>query len=245
MNLFQNITSESVTVSKPNMGGGYIAESGVDTYTIDAAYITPTKTGGVMFNLILKNDKVTVKFTGRQAFFIMRKDEVQGMLNYKSDPSKIYFGYRLIDELSLVVAGKHLHKLREPVAKYIPMYNFDERAEVPTKVMSFEELRGGRVTVGMVKVIADKTKWDRETSTNVAIGGTHAFNEAKVFFHASTGFSAYEQATGVQEGAELYKDVWAKHYTGKTIDRSTGASKSAGGASSTGSAAPSSISISR
>lgn len=127
-----------------------------------------------------------------------------------------------------------LNEEGDVVKKKIPLYDFKQTKEVPTKVPVIVPLIGKVIKVGLLHVVEDVAAKDSngrnmyKNNKPVPSGKTREVNEVNFYFDTE-GFSANEIIAQADEPESI--DTWLDGYAGKVIDRSQGGTggKSNGG----------------
>ena len=138
-------------------GGGFTKNTGVYDMIVDTAYMGKSAKGAVSVNLILKSAVTGDNTTFRQTLWVASGDK-KGNKNYyvdKNNKKRLLPGMAQADHISHICTGKPLATLT-PEEKTIKLYDFDKKAEMPTKVAALTEMHGCKIKVGVHKVRANK-----------------------------------------------------------------------------------------
>jgi hypothetical protein len=138
-------------------GGGFTKDTGVYDMIVDTAYMGKSASGAVSVNLILKSAKPGDNTTFRQTLWVASGDK-KGNKNYyvdKNNKKRLLPGMAQADHISHICTEKPLATLT-PEEKTIKLYDFDKKAEMPTKVAALTEMHGAKMKVGVHKVRANK-----------------------------------------------------------------------------------------
>lgn len=217
MSLLKNLTSDAgITAEKDSVGGGSrILESGLQLATVTLAYVTTSSGGAVGLVIGLKTDAGELRST-----VYMTSGTAKGAKNfYEKDGEKFYLpGYLLANSLCLLTVGKEISEL-ETEQKLVNIYNYDAKAEVPTKVDMLMDLLGQKIYAGILKQTVDKNKKNETTGKYEPTGETREENEIDKFFRAKDKLTTAEIRAKVTEA--VFADTWAEKHTGQTRDKST------------------------
>lgn len=193
-------------------GGGFLVESGADTYNIDLAFVGKSADGASFMTLHLGKGKTNIRET---IYFTTRT----GLTYFEKDGNKQNLpNFSLINSLTNVTLGKQLHEL-DTEQKMVKLYNFEQKKEIPTVVEMVSELMGQSVTVGVLKSIVDKTAKDGN-GKYVPTGETKEINEIDKFFRASDGLTSTEIKSGIKEA--VFLPAWKEKNTGVTRNKAKG-----------------------
>ena len=138
-------------------GGGFTKNTGVYDMIVDTAYMGKSAKGAVSVNLILKSAQSGDNTTFRQTLWVASGD-AKGNKNYyvdKNNKKRLLPGMAQADHISHICTGKPLASLT-PEEKTIKLYDFDKKAEMPTKVAALTEMHGTKIKVGVHKIRANK-----------------------------------------------------------------------------------------
>lgn len=219
--------SDDVQDEVDQLGGGGVLDTALYDMTIEMAYLTKSKGGAHAINLQFKTDD---KKYLRSTIYITNKE---GKPYYEKDGKKNYLpGFLLATNLCLLTIKKEIADIA-PEEKVIPIYDYDAKKELPTKMPVLVDLIGQRVTAGVIKEIVDKTK---DTGTTDAAGNkvyaptgeTREQNEIDKFFRISDGFTVPE--IRAKEPEAKFKKAWGDKHTGVTRNKSKGVTAGAAGA---------------
>lgn len=153
-NLFGNLnTNANIEKEKDTLGGGGVLDSNIYLATIDQAYFTQAQSGakGVVMKFSLDKDGVKVPFT--TTFWVTNRN---GQNYYEYDGKTAYLmGYNQANSIARHLGGADLGSL--PVeSRTLPVYNFEQRKEVPTAVQAFPSLFGKQLSLGLLKTRENK-----------------------------------------------------------------------------------------
>lgn len=223
--MFDNLKSDdSIQQEKDTLGGGGVLDSGLYDLDIDHAYVSKSTGGAMALNIKLSNKQ------GQRvsAQLWMTSGTAKGCKNYYEgkDGQKSYLpGFLLANALCLLTVGKEISQL-VPEEKVIPIYNYDEKKELPTKVNAVVDLFGKSITAGVLKELVDKNKDTGTVDGNgkkvyAASGETREQNEIDKFFRAKDGMTVAEIRGGAT--APEFKTAWAEKNTGVVRNKAKGA----------------------
>lgn len=223
--MFENLTTnDEIQQEKDTLGGGGVLESGLYDLTVDHAYVSKSTGGAMALNVKLSN-KQGQRVTS-QLWMTSGKDK--GYKNYyegKNGTKSYLPGFLLANALCLLTVGKEISQL-SPEEKVIPLWDFDAKKELPTKVNVVVELTGKTITAGVLKEVVDKTKDTGNVDSNgkkvyAPTGETREQNEIDKFFRAKDGLTVAEIKAGVTEAT--FKTSWAEKNTGAVRNKAKGA----------------------
>ena len=209
-----NVTEEAASDS---LGGVFMVDSGVYNFIIEVAYLNKSSGGAVALNMHLKDGNTML----RQTVYITSGDKKGNKPTYtdkKTGEEKYLPGRNQINELCKIVTGnpKGIDGLSDPEEKIIKLYNFDARKEVDTKVEMVMDLVGQPVTLGIQKIIENKSV-KNDSGAYVKTNDKREINEIAKIFRAADGLSMAEIDKGATES--LFKADWAKKNTGVSRDK--------------------------
>jgi hypothetical protein len=213
-NPFGNLGTDGLEEARDSLGGGGALESGLYTGKIKLAY-AGASSGGARFLAIV------VDVNGRDYRETLYVTNKAGENYYTRGDKKIPLpGFTTANDIALLSTGQPLgaQDIQEKVAE---IYNFDERKEIPTKVQAVTSIMGKSITLGILKVIEDKTKKNETTGTYEPTGETRDVNVIDKVFHTDTGKTVSEFTTKAEKAE--FKDRWAEKHTGKTQNKAKGA----------------------
>lgn len=230
MSLLASLTTQDdIAAEKDTLGGGSrIRESGIYKFAVALAYLQKSKEdankgGALGLFLVLKDQAGEYKPT---IYLTSGKDK--GCKNYYEDKDgkKNYLpGFNLGNSLALLTTGKEISQL-DTEDKVVNIYNYDAKADVPTKVACVTEIMGKEIYAAVLKRITDKNVKDA-SGAYVPSGETREENEIDKFFCAIDGFDKLTSAEikAKRGGAELPEKTfyaqWQEKNAGKVIDKST------------------------
>jgi len=220
MSLLKNLISDaSIANEKDSVGGGGVLESGLYPATVTLVYVT--KSAGGATGLVL-HAKTSQGRDIRQTLW-MTSGTAKGAKNYyEKDGQKNYLpGFIAANALALLATGKEISDL-DTETKVVNVYNYDAKAEVPTKVEVPVDLMGKEIIIGLMKQTVDKTA-KNEAGEYLPTGETRDENEIDKFFRASDKMTTAEVRAAANE--PVFYSTWESKYAGVVRIK---ASKSAG-----------------
>lgn len=218
MSSLKNLTTDdSIADETDRIGGGGVLDSGLYLTDITLAYVGKSQGGAQSLNLAGKtSDGRDLKST-----LWMTSGDAKGNANFYTDKNgaKNYLpGFLLAQSLALLTVGKELADLDTEI-KVVSLYDYDAKAEVPTKVEMITELLGKQILVGVIKQVVDKNvKTDKGY---VPSGDTREENEIDKFFRASDRMTTAEIRAKAETAA--FADAWSEKNTGKVRNKAKGA----------------------
>ena len=227
-------TDSSITEEKDSVGSSGPLDSGLYTATIALAYVT--KSAGGAMGLVL-NLKTEAGREIRQTLWMTSGTAKGGKNYYEKDGVKNYLpGFLLAQSLSLLAAGKEVSDL-DTEEKVVKLYDYEAKAEVPTKVQMVMELLDKPILVGVIKQIVDKNIKDGQ-GNYVPSGETREENEIDKFFRASDKKTTAEIRAKLEEADFI--NVWTAKHTAEFVKnkaKGAGAAGTAGAPKAAGAAA--------
>jgi hypothetical protein len=216
-NPFGNLTTSGLEESKDVLGGGsYLKDSGVYDGIIKLAFAGKSDSGArsltVHIDIDGKEYRETLYVTSREG---------KHYYHPKGDTSKKspLPGFTTANDLALLSTGLSLgdQTIEEKVVK---LYDFDTKAEVPTKVEMLTEMIGKPIKLGIVRSVVDKNVKDA-SGNYVPSGETKEENTIDKVFHAETGKTVAEFTAKIETAEFLGK--WDEKNTGVTRQKAKGA----------------------
>lgn len=217
-------TDASIAEEKDSVGGGGPLDSGLYNATVSMAYLTKSQGGALGMVLTLKTEDGK---DIRQTLW-MTSGTAKGAKNYYEDKNgaKQYLpGFNHANSLALLTCGKEISQL-DTETKVVNVYSAEAKSEVPTKVEVPMDLLGKEIIVGLIRQTVDKTKKNDATGIYEATGETRDENEIDKLFRARDRMTTAE--IRAQAETATFIDTWDAKFTGKTRDKSKGASGTAG-----------------
>lgn len=225
--MFENLGMDNdIQQEKDVLGGSRTLETAIYDFEIKMAYVTVSKGGAKAVNLTLET---ATKQTLRSTIYITNKEGKNFYVD-KQNQKNYLPGFSLINNLAALTAEKFLQNIT-PEDKVIPIYDFDQKKELPTKVPVLVELLGKRVSAAVFKEVVDKTA--KQTDGSYApTGETREQNEIDKFFHIDSGLTVAELTAKATEAK--FKQLWADKNTGVTREKAKGAKAGTPGAVAAG-----------
>lgn len=221
MSLLKNLkTDTTIAGEKDVLGGGGVFDSGYYRFTVSMAYLQES-TGGALGLFLTLKDKATGKDLRSTQYLTGGRDK--GQKNYYEDKQgeKQYLpGFLIGNSLALLTTGKEISDL-DTEEKVVSIYNFDSKAEVPTKVPVLIDLIGKDINAGIIRQTVNK-KVKGDGGVYVTTADTRDENEIDKFFCARDGFEHYTTAEikAKAEKPEFYT-AWTEKNAGKTRDKTS------------------------
>lgn len=229
MSLKNLSTDSSIADEKDSVGGGGVLASGLYPSKVTLAYMTKAASEAVG---IVIHAKTSEGRDIRSTQWVTSGKAKGGKNFYEKDGQKHYLpGFLLCQSLALLTVGKELSELDDPEEKVVNLYNFDAKAEVPTKVQVLTELIGKEVLIGLIKQTVDKNV--KTEAGYVPSGETRDENEIDKFFRASDRKTTAEIRAQAPEA--VFVDTWNEKWAGQVRNKAT---KTAGTAGAPKAAAP-------
>lgn len=215
-NPFGSLNTEGMEEARDVLGGGGAFESGVYTGIIKLAYAGESKGGANSLT-------VHVDINGREyrETLYVTSGTAKGCKNYYEKGGKKYPmpGYTTANDIALLSTGVSLNEqdFEECVVK---LYDYDAKAEVPTKVLAAKSLHGKEITLGLLKQTVDKTKLNEATNEYEPTGETRDENIIDKVFHTESGRTVSEFLKNTEQAE--FQSKWSDKNTGQTRDRTSG-----------------------
>ncbi len=216
-------TDVKVADEKDSIGGGsHIFESGLVPFEVTMAYIKKSDGGALGLFLTMNSDD---GHEMRTTFYMTSGDD-KGNKNYYTNPKdNLNYplpGFSQANSLAMLTTGKEISDL-DTEEKLIKLYNFEAKAEVPTKVAAVMELIGTKIVAGVIKQTVDKTKKNDATGKYESTGETRDENEIDKFFCAKDEYLNMTTAEikAKAEKAEFFQ-TWSDKHTGVTKVKAKG-----------------------
>lgn len=230
MSLLANLNTDSnIADEKDSVGGSRVRDSALYPMNISLAYLTKSAGGALALNLLLADDDGDV----RQQLWITNKKGENFYIDKKGDKQYLP-GFNMANSLCLLTLGKEISQL-ETEEKVVNLYNFEAKADVPTKVDMITDLLKQDILVGLVKQTVDKTVKNEQTGEYLPTGETREENEVDKFFRAADRMTSSEIRAQATEA--VFADTWDKKWTGVVKNKAKGATGTAGAPKVPGAAA--------
>lgn len=240
MSLLKNLkTDSSIAGEKDVLGGSGVFDSGLYGLTVTMAYLQESSGGALALNLSLKDDASGRELKSQQ-YVTGGRDKGQKNYYEKNGEKHYLPGFLIANSLALLTTGKELSDL-DTEEKVVNIYNFEAKAEVPTKVPVVMDLINTKIFAGIIRQTVNK-KVKQDDGSYLETNDTRDENEIDKFFCARDNFLHMTTAEikAKAEKAEFYT-AWGEKNTGKTRDRTkkveggkAGAPAKAGGSGTAG-----------
>jgi len=253
MNMLANLKIDDNIVLEQEQdrvgGGNRTLDSDIYGFVVDAAYLGASKGGAASVSFILKDKKTGDLFkptiyvtSGRDKGckpYFTKRDESTGKETHTPLP-----GFLIANSIAELTTGVPLADQPQE-EKVVKIYDFEAKAEKPTKVQMLVDLIGKEIHLGVIRQTVDKNK-DNGSGVYVPTGETRDENEVDKVFCAREGFEFMTQTeikakrAGDDTIEAVFHKTWLEANKGKTRNKAKGASGAAGGvAKSAGGAASS------
>lgn len=213
-NVFSKTQKSDAVRGKDTIYQSYLA-SGVYDMTVQAMYIKPTSSDGIMVNLagmILNQEKSF-------SFYMMDKDG-KNYFETKDGKKVIFAGYSTVEDIIHVVCGTSLEEA-EVQSKLVNIYSKEAQKKIPTPMDVFVDVSGK--TISLAITATKKPKQALVNGVYVDTDEDVTVNEVvKVF--TSDGETTNEYNTRMQENPDepanpVFKNLWLEKYEGKLLDK--------------------------
>jgi hypothetical protein len=218
MGLFDNIKNQDVEIKEAkDVLGGSRGPLDTDLYDfiIKMAYIDYAKSGAMSVVLQMETEEgqrlnVTEWVTsgdakGNKNYYVDRKGDNQFLP-----------GYININDICLVTNECNLEDM-DAEEKVINVWDFTQRAEVPTQKHVLVDLLNQKVTLGVFNELVDKTAHNDATGEYEPTGETRNQNVINKVFHPEYGITVGEARMGAKEPD--FRDRWVEKNKGQVFDR--------------------------
>lgn len=234
-----NTSAGAKTEDNDSLGGSRLLDTGIADMAIKMFYAITARSGAAGVVVIFEDDK---KRTLQITEYISSGDE-KGNKNFyvdkESGEEKLLPGYVKIDGLCMLANQKELDA-QVWEEKLVPIYNFDAKTDVNTKVFVATSMLGCKVKLGVHKVNENKTKKNDATGKYDPINEAREVNVIDKFFHVETGKTMSEYRE--RKDAAEFLPKWVAKYGTATIDKFKavvgGATAGAPGQAAAGSSKP-------
>ena len=181
--MFGNVKQQQGVESNEvdSLGGRVLRKTGLYNDTIKLAYGTESKKGALGVVLKLEDENGS---THDETIWVTNREKSNTYVD--KDGNQQYLpGYNMVNAICLMVCGKELSEV-ELVEKTVPVFNYEARSEVPTKVQVLDDLMGGKIITGMMKYIENKTYQVNGEGPYLPYAETREGSEISKVFHAET-----------------------------------------------------------
>ena len=223
MSLLANLASDvSIANEKDSIGGGGVLESGLYPSKVTLAYVM--KSAGGATGLVVKAKTSQGRDINQTLW--MTSGTSKGAKNfYEKDGVKNYLpGFIAANALALLSAGKEISQL-DTETKVVSIYNYEAKAEVPTKVEVVMDLVGKEIVIGLIKQTVDKNV-KNDAGVYVPSGETREENEIDKFFRASDRMTTAEIRASAND--PVFCTTWESKWAGQVRNKAKGASGTPG-----------------
>lgn len=209
-----NVPQQNVEQERDTLGSS-VYDSGLYKARIEQAYGTVSKNGakGVVLKMsLLKSDGSILPFTN--TFYVTNRE---GSVTFTSRDGKTHYlpAFNQINSLCNVLLGKDLMQVATE-QRTLPVYNVEQKAEVPTAVEAVPELFGKEFVIGLIKTRENKT--ELVDGSYVPTAEEIFRNNVDKFFFLKDGkvFTSNE----IKANAEpAFAAEWANKWEGKVQDK--------------------------
>lgn len=220
-NLFGNIGAEGLEQAKDTLGGGFGAiDSDVYNGTIKAAYAGESSGGARSLTFVVGIEVNGQPRDYREVVYVTSGKAKGQKPYYEKDGKKSPLpGFTTANDICLMSTGKAL-ELQPFEEKVIKLYDYDAKAEVPTKVQMAVDLIGRPITLAILRERHVKQVKVGNDYVDADDGSTVDKNTIDKAFHTDTGLSVSEHARGLDKGEFI--DLWRDKNKGQVKDRTEG-----------------------
>ena len=219
----QNLRAEKDTVRGAGRG---VVPSGLYKFLVKYCYGQKSKGGALGINLVLTSpdhgDR-EFKFTE----WVTSGDEKGNKTFYESDGEEIALpGYVTIEALFALTLGVSVQNANNE-KRTIPIYNFDQKAEVPTEVDMYVDILGKPVNALILQTRENKQKRNDQGVYEDVPGETRDINEIEKFLDPETNKTAIELGNNIEAD---FHEKWLTKWEGEVNDKSSAGASSSGNA---------------
>lgn len=230
MSLLSGLNTDSnIADEKDSVGGSRIRNSALYDLKISLAYLTKSAGGAMALNLLLSDEDGDV----RQQLWITNKKGENFYTDKKGDKQYLP-GFNMANSLCLLTLGKEIASL-DTEEKVVNLYNFEAKADVPTKVDMIVDLLGKDIVAGLLKQTVDKTTKNETTGEYEPNGETREENEVDKFFRAEDRLTSSEIRAQATEA--VFATTWETKWKDQVRNKAKGATGKAGAPKAPGAAA--------
>lgn len=188
-------------------------ESGVYPVTVDLAYLKESQGGSKQLVVHFKEHPFG-GFTIRQTF-IMTSGRAKGQKNTYTDSDgneRMLPGMQHVNSLFQLTLGKPISDV-DFEARTVPLYDYEQRAEVPTEVPVPLDLIGQELQIGVLKV--EQNKRAQQNGSWVDTNEKQEINEIDKIFDAD-GRTLTEKKAGAEP---VFVNQWRERNEGRTVQK--------------------------
>ena len=214
------VSQEGVNEERDVLGGFGVWETDIYDCVITLAYAQKSSGGATGITFHVKSDKGSdLRFTQ----YVTGGDAKGNKNYYEKDGQKHYLpGFNIVNAICQLTVDKELGNM-ETEMKKVKLWDSDAKAEVPKDVPVLVELLNQHITLGVEKVIVDKTVKNSSTNEYVPTGETREENEINKIYHTDTHMTVQE-IKGKMTSPEFYQ-AWLEKNKGKTRNKAKFAGK--------------------
>lgn len=218
-NPFGSMSTQGLEEAKDVLGGNFGAiESNVYNALIKAAFAGKSASSDAMnMTFIFEIEVDGQKREYRETVYVTNKQREN--FYTKNDKKHPLPGFTVANDIALLATGHELNA-QEFEEKVISLYDYDAKAEVPTKVQMATSLLGKTISLAILKQIEDKNKKNESTGNYEPTGETRETNAIDKVFHTDSGRTVSEVVRKLDKGE--FKDQWLNKNQGQVRDRTKG-----------------------
>lgn len=211
--MFGNMTNDGLEKSGDVLGGGGVVDTAVYPAKIKMAYKIVSKGGatGIVTQFELPDGKQY-----SETLYVTNK---QGDIFYtKNDKKYPLPGFTTVNDIALMATGFPLSE-QNVEEKVVKVYNYESKAEIPTKVPVLVDLLGKDVKLAIQRNLEDKTALNESTQQYEPTGETRDTNNIDKVFHAESNKTVTEI---VEKKDAEFLGKWAEKNDGKVRNKVKG-----------------------
>lgn len=213
MSIFGKLKSEGLEESQDRLGGYAAKETDIYTGKIKMAYAGKAKSGAQSVTII--QDQGGTEY--RETIYVTNKAGENWFLNKDDKSKKVPLpGFTIMDDICMVTVGCGLAEI-ETEEKMVKIYDPDQKKELPKAVHVLTPLIGQEVSLGIRKVLENKSK--KEGDEYVPTSEERTSNVIEKVFHTETKMTVAEGRQGLDAG--VFWDAWLEKNKGQVQDKRT------------------------
>lgn len=214
--MFKQLSSANLEVARDVVFNGQsTVKSDIYTATVKMAYGTQSERGALGIVLTSYLEELGKEHT--ETIWVSNREGKNYSIDKESKKKRPLPGFTVINDLCAVTIEKELSEL-DTETKLVPVYNFDEKKQVPTEVEVLTELLGAKFYVAILE--KEVNKQQKQASGEYApIAESHKVNSIEKIMHYPTKVTLREAEDG--NGESVYYDAWLEANKGKVIDKRT------------------------
>lgn len=212
MSIFGGMSSQGLEETQDRLGGFQVFDTDAYDAKIKLAYAGQSAGGARSMSFVFEMPG------GRElrtTEWVTNKKGENFFLNKDDQTKKVALpGWTIFEDICLVTVEKEPKDLAFE-EKVVNLYDFDQKKEVPTKVQMAVELIGQSVTLGVGKVLENKSV--KQGDAYVPTADTREVNVVEKVFHTESKGTVVEARNNLTPGDFYAK--WVKRNQGNVRDK--------------------------